>query len=838
MSRKSPFGFLFGKNLENLISGIRRRKDEDEKEAFIHEVISECREEVRSPDYDIKTMAVLKLAYLEMLGYDMTWAGFHVIEVMASPAFQQKRIGYIAAMQSFRGDSELLMLVTNLLKMDLVNKNIHTVGVALSGLATIVTPLLAQDVSDDIMRMLSHSNARIRQKAVLALHKITLQYPDIFPQALERISDLLDSAQTELTQAIQAGQAGQDEQYERDQTAVISTAVSVVGEMAYRAESLSQLIELTPRLFAVFVSSKHNWTLIKILKVFLLFSLHEPKVRPKFLPAIKSIMQETESMSVVYECLNCIICGKMVDEDDFELASLLMAHIVLLINGETSLSSQSSLGSLGLVSSEGYKIDWSGDANLRFVALKLLVKMAEINPDFVPNELLASVMATRQRDPALLKRVLALAVASVNDDNFFDIVENLMQLRESFTESESQSLLDIDIDVIKTISALGAVRNYEHVPDFKWYVGVLGKLCMDSYSEVLSSRLLDIAIRVQDAETREAVVETCYSWLSSRVNSSSNKMMLNMAAVFWFIIGEYPTQQVLDNLEDLVKLAALFPIPDVITSLTKLMSKQVARSHFVELDLLKLLIAYLEPLCTNFDFEIQERACESLEVFKLALNTPEKATEILGSELRDMFSCYELVTVAPGTQKKIQPPSNLDLDTPIMNLNLEDDSENPENGNLDLDLDLDLNLNLNGDKEHLFRSSETYSQNYTDANPDLVGQYDQADQFESLESAAPNAENPENPENSNLSQIFDLNAKPTMDTLFAIPKSTQRAKPAKKKVVVAQDATIDGPVIEEEKKTTIFNQPLKNGSLIQPDDKVKVRHKKKSKKNHTKSQPL
>ena len=104
MSRKSPFGFLFGKNLENLISGIRRRKDEDEKEAFIHEVISECREEVRSPDYDIKTMAVLKLAYLEMLGYDMTWAGFHVIEVMASPAFQQKRIGYIAAMQSFRGD--------------------------------------------------------------------------------------------------------------------------------------------------------------------------------------------------------------------------------------------------------------------------------------------------------------------------------------------------------------------------------------------------------------------------------------------------------------------------------------------------------------------------------------------------------------------------------------------------------------------------------------------------------------------------------------------------------------------------------------------------------------
>lgn len=51
-----------------------------------------------------------------MFGYDMSWASFHVLEVMSSPKHHQKRVGYLGAMQSFRSDTEVLMLATNLLK--------------------------------------------------------------------------------------------------------------------------------------------------------------------------------------------------------------------------------------------------------------------------------------------------------------------------------------------------------------------------------------------------------------------------------------------------------------------------------------------------------------------------------------------------------------------------------------------------------------------------------------------------------------------------------------------------------------------------------------------------
>ena len=51
-----------------------------------------------------------------MLGYDMSWASFHVVEVMSSPRFHLKSVGYLAATQSFNKDTDVLMLTTNLLK--------------------------------------------------------------------------------------------------------------------------------------------------------------------------------------------------------------------------------------------------------------------------------------------------------------------------------------------------------------------------------------------------------------------------------------------------------------------------------------------------------------------------------------------------------------------------------------------------------------------------------------------------------------------------------------------------------------------------------------------------
>jgi hypothetical protein len=65
-------------------------------------------QELRQHNLAVKTNAVTKLTYLQMLGYDISWASFNIIEVMSSTRFTEKRIGYLAACQSFHQDTEVI----------------------------------------------------------------------------------------------------------------------------------------------------------------------------------------------------------------------------------------------------------------------------------------------------------------------------------------------------------------------------------------------------------------------------------------------------------------------------------------------------------------------------------------------------------------------------------------------------------------------------------------------------------------------------------------------------------------------------------------------------------
>jgi AP-3 complex subunit delta-1 len=105
---------MFEKSLYDLIRGLRANKGNERN--YMLGALKECRQEVKSQDLDTKATAILKLIYLDMFGHDMSWASFHALEVMSSPKFRQKRVGYLAAVQSFRLDTDVLMLTTNLIK--------------------------------------------------------------------------------------------------------------------------------------------------------------------------------------------------------------------------------------------------------------------------------------------------------------------------------------------------------------------------------------------------------------------------------------------------------------------------------------------------------------------------------------------------------------------------------------------------------------------------------------------------------------------------------------------------------------------------------------------------
>eukprot|EP00913_Durusdinium_trenchii_P003008 g2780.t1 len=107
---------VFEKSLTAMVKGIRAHRGNESE--YIQACITEIQKEVASKNMSTKSMAVLKLAYLTMLGYDMAWATFAVVEVMGTNRFATKRPGYLASSISFTDQTDVGLLTINLFKKE------------------------------------------------------------------------------------------------------------------------------------------------------------------------------------------------------------------------------------------------------------------------------------------------------------------------------------------------------------------------------------------------------------------------------------------------------------------------------------------------------------------------------------------------------------------------------------------------------------------------------------------------------------------------------------------------------------------------------------------------
>src|ERR1700760_3767793 len=140
---------MFEKDIYQLIRGLRAHKGRERE--YIQECLKECRKEIKSQDMDQKGTALLKLVYLEMFGHDMSWASFNVLEVMSSQKYLQKRVGYLAAVQSFRPDTEVLMLAENLLKKAPTSPKTTSITLPLTAIPHVISPSMANSLLSDLL---------------------------------------------------------------------------------------------------------------------------------------------------------------------------------------------------------------------------------------------------------------------------------------------------------------------------------------------------------------------------------------------------------------------------------------------------------------------------------------------------------------------------------------------------------------------------------------------------------------------------------------------------------------------------------------------------------------
>ena len=68
---------------------------------------------------DTRPKNIAKLLFMNLLGYPTPFAQIECLKLIASPSYTDKRVGYLALVQMFTEDSDILLMVTNTLKIDL-----------------------------------------------------------------------------------------------------------------------------------------------------------------------------------------------------------------------------------------------------------------------------------------------------------------------------------------------------------------------------------------------------------------------------------------------------------------------------------------------------------------------------------------------------------------------------------------------------------------------------------------------------------------------------------------------------------------------------------------------
>eukprot|EP00411_Alexandrium_monilatum_P080459 CAMPEP_0175631360 /NCGR_PEP_ID=MMETSP0096-20121207/73475_1 /TAXON_ID=311494 /ORGANISM="Alexandrium monilatum, Strain CCMP3105" /LENGTH=1032 /DNA_ID=CAMNT_0016936787 /DNA_START=100 /DNA_END=3199 /DNA_ORIENTATION=- len=127
-----------------MVKGIRAHRGKETE--YISQCLQEIQKEVTAKNMATKSMAILKLAYLTMFGYDMGWSTFAIVEVMSHNRFSTKRPGYLASAMSFNDSTDVGLLTINLFKKDFGGRSQYETGVAISCLSSICTPEICRDI--------------------------------------------------------------------------------------------------------------------------------------------------------------------------------------------------------------------------------------------------------------------------------------------------------------------------------------------------------------------------------------------------------------------------------------------------------------------------------------------------------------------------------------------------------------------------------------------------------------------------------------------------------------------------------------------------------------------
>nr|XP_046215281.1 AP-1 complex subunit gamma-like 2 [Oncorhynchus gorbuscha] len=380
--------------LQEMIRVIRGARTQGEERGVIQRECAAIRAQFRQADNGTRSHNLAKLLYVHMLGYPAHFGQMECVRLIASPRYNEKRVGYLGAMMLLDEKQDASLLITNSIKNDLSHSSQYVQSLALCTLGCMGSAEMCRDLAPEIDRLLRASNSYIKKKAALCAVHIVRKVPEL--------GELFTPASRSLLSEKNHG--------------VLHGAVVLITELCERnPETLEQFRKAVPELVQIMkglvmsgYSPEHN-----------VAGISDPFLQVRILRLLRILGRNNETAS---DAVNDLLAQVATNTDSSKTAgSAVLYETVLTV---MDIKSESGLRVLAVNILGRFLLN--NDRNIRYISMTSLQKIVQTDHNAVQRHRGTIVDCLKDQDASVKRRALELSLALVSAVNIRSLMKELL----------------------------------------------------------------------------------------------------------------------------------------------------------------------------------------------------------------------------------------------------------------------------------------------------------------------------------------------------------------------------------------------------------------------------
>lgn len=464
------------RGLVSFIADLRNARARELEEKRINKELANIRQKFKDGGLNgySKKKYVCKLLYIYILGWNVDFGHLEAVNLISANKYSEKQIGYLAVTLFLHEEHELLHLVVNSIRKDLLDHNELFNCLALHAIANVGGKEMGEALAMDVHRLLISPTSKsfVKKKAALTLLRLYRKFPGIVQQEwAERIIALMDDPDMgvalSVTSLIMALLQDNPQQYRGSYIKAAHRLKKIVVDSECAADYLYYKVPCP-------------WIQVKLLRLLQYYPPSEDThVRNLIRESLQRIMDSAMEMP------------KNVQQNNAQNAVLFEAiNLVIHLDTEHDLMVQ--------ISSRLGKFIQSRETNVRYLGLEAMTHLAARAETLDPIKKHQSIIigSLRDRDISVRRQGLDLLYSMCDSTNAAPIVSELLKYLQT-----------ADFAIREEMVLKIAILTEKYATDVQWYVDISLRLIAmagDHVSDEVWQRVIQIVTNNEELQVYAA----------------------------------------------------------------------------------------------------------------------------------------------------------------------------------------------------------------------------------------------------------------------------------------------------------------------------------------------